>query len=73
LDYLRWLGVDALWLSPIYPSLMADFGYDISNYIDVHPLFGTLHATYMDGGSALDMAELRLRCNEGVLLEIRSN
>src|SRR5213080_855421 len=42
LDYLRWLGVDALWLSPIYPSPMADFGYDISNYIDVHPLFGTL-------------------------------
>ncbi len=43
LDYLRWLGVDALWLSPIYPSPMADFGYDISNYTDVHPLFGTLH------------------------------
>ena len=43
LDYLRWLGVDALWLSPIYPSPMADFGYDISNYTDVHPIFGTLH------------------------------
>ncbi|MGZ3647220.1 MAG: alpha-amylase family glycosyl hydrolase [Ktedonobacteraceae bacterium] len=43
LDYLRWLGVDALWLSPIYPSPMADFGYDISDYTDVHPLFGTLH------------------------------
>ena len=42
LDYLCWLGVDALWLSPIYPSPMADFGYDISNYTDVHPLFGTL-------------------------------
>ena len=42
LDYLRWLGVDALWLSPIYPSPMADFGYDISNYTDVHALFGTL-------------------------------
>lgn len=42
LDYLQWLGVDALWLSPIYPSPMADFGYDISNYTDVHPLFGTL-------------------------------
>ncbi len=42
LDYLRWLGVDAVWLSPIYPSPMADFGYDISDYIDVHPLFGTL-------------------------------
>jgi alpha-glucosidase len=42
LDYLRWLGVDALWLSPIYPSPMADFGYDISNYTDVAPLFGSL-------------------------------
>ncbi|GLV53974.1 alpha-amylase [Dictyobacter sp. S3.2.2.5] len=42
LDYLSWLGVDAIWLSPIYPSPMADFGYDISNYTDIHPLFGTL-------------------------------
>src|SRR6266480_7332329 len=42
LDYLHWLGVDALWLSPIYPSPMADFGYDISDYTAVHPLFGTL-------------------------------
>src|ERR671932_1262485 len=42
LDYLQWLGVDAVWLSPIYPSPMADFGYDISDYTDVHPLFGTL-------------------------------
>lgn len=42
LDYLQWLGVDAIWLSPIYPSPMADFGYDISNYTDVEPLFGDL-------------------------------
>jgi alpha-glucosidase len=42
LDYLEWLGVDAIWLSPIYPSPMADFGYDITDYTDVHPLFGTL-------------------------------
>jgi alpha-glucosidase len=42
LDYLTWLGVDAIWISPIYPSPMADFGYDISNYVDIHPLFGTL-------------------------------
>jgi len=42
LDYLRWLGVDALWLSPIYPSPMADFGYDISDYTAVDPVFGTL-------------------------------
>jgi alpha-glucosidase len=43
LDYLCWLGFDALWLSPMYPSPMADFGYDISDYTNVHPLFGTLH------------------------------
>src|SRR5579884_3561967 len=42
LDYCVRLGADALWLSPIYPSPMADFGYDISNYVDVDPLFGTL-------------------------------
>ncbi len=42
LDYLSWLGVDAIWLSPIYPSPMADFGYDISDHTDVHEIFGTL-------------------------------
>ena len=42
LDYLEWLGVDAVWLSPIYPSPMDDFGYDISDYAGVDPLFGTL-------------------------------
>jgi hypothetical protein len=40
LDHLTWLGVDALWLSPVYPSPMVDFGYDISDYRDVDPLFG---------------------------------
>ena len=42
LPYLEELGVNAIWLSPIFPSPMADFGYDISNYVDIHPLFGTL-------------------------------
>src|SRR5215218_3979806 len=42
LDHLAYLGVDALWLSPIYPSPLADFGYDVSNYVDVDPRFGTL-------------------------------
>jgi alpha-glucosidase len=42
LPYLRGLGVDAVWLSPIFRSPMRDFGYDISDYRDVDPLFGTL-------------------------------
>ncbi|MGB8645528.1 MAG: alpha-amylase family glycosyl hydrolase [Anaerolineae bacterium] len=42
LDYLQTLGIDAIWLSPIYPSPMADFGYDVSDYIGIHPLFGTM-------------------------------
>jgi alpha-glucosidase len=42
LDHLAWLGVDALWLSPIYPSPLADFGYDVSDYKDVDPVFGDL-------------------------------
>jgi len=42
LDYLTWLGVDALWLSPFYPSPMADFGYDITDYCNVDPVFGDL-------------------------------
>jgi alpha-glucosidase len=42
LDYLAWLGVDALWLSPIFPSPMKDFGYDVSDYVGIHPIFGTL-------------------------------
>jgi alpha-glucosidase len=42
LDHLAWLGVDALWLSPIYPSPMHDFGYDVSDYTAVDPVFGTL-------------------------------
>ena len=43
LDYLtETLGVDAIWISPFYPSPMADFGYDVVDYCDVHPMFGTL-------------------------------
>jgi alpha-glucosidase len=42
LDYLAWLGVDAIWLSPIYPSPMADFGYDVADFTAVDPLFGSL-------------------------------
>lgn len=42
LEHLKWLGINALWVSPIYPSPMADFGYDISDYSGIHPLFGTM-------------------------------
>src|ERR1700744_1968475 len=42
LDYLAELGVDTVWISPIYPSPMADFGYDISAYCGIDPLFGTM-------------------------------
>jgi alpha-glucosidase len=42
IDYLADLGIDAIWISPFYPSPMADFGYDVSNYTDVHPIFGDL-------------------------------
>jgi alpha-glucosidase len=42
LDYLRWLGVDAVWISPIYPSPMKDFGYDVEDYTAIEPVFGTL-------------------------------
>jgi alpha-glucosidase len=42
LPYLSALGVDAIWLSPIFPSPMADFGYDISDYTGIDPLFGTM-------------------------------
>jgi alpha-glucosidase len=42
LPYLKDLGVDAVWISPIYPSPMADFGYDVADYCDVDPIFGSL-------------------------------
>ena len=42
LDHLAWLGVDALWVSPIFPSPMADFGYDVSDYRGIEPIFGIL-------------------------------
>ena len=42
LDYVASLGVEAIWLSPIFPSPMVDFGYDVSDYCDIDPIFGSL-------------------------------
>ena len=42
IDYLKWLGVDAVWLTPIYKSPFRDLGYDISDYCSVDPAFGSL-------------------------------
>ena len=42
LDYLKDLGVDAIWISPCYPSPQLDFGYDVSDYEDIDPMYGTL-------------------------------
>ena len=43
IDYIKSLGVDAIWISPFFKSPMKDFGYDISDYRDVDPLFGDLN------------------------------
>ncbi|AXJ01621.1 alpha-glucosidase [Cyclonatronum proteinivorum] len=42
LDYLKWLGADAIWISPVYPSPMADFGYDVTDHCDIDPIFGSI-------------------------------
>lgn len=42
LDYLKDLGIKGVWISPFYPSPMADFGYDVSDYTGIHPMFGTM-------------------------------
>ena len=58
LDYIAGLGVDAIWISPFFPSPMKDFGYDVSDYRDVDPLFGTLE----DFDALLDKAhDLKLK------------
>lgn len=42
LDYITWLGIRAVWLSPVYPSPLADLGYDVADYQSIEPKFGTL-------------------------------
>jgi alpha-glucosidase len=55
LPYLEHLGIDAVWISPIFPSPMADFGYDVSDYIGIDPVFGTM----ADFRALLDAAHRR--------------
>ena len=54
LDYLRDLGVDCLWLLPMYPSPFRDDGYDIADYCSIHPSYGTLDdfAEFLDAAHA---------------------
>ena len=42
LPYLNEIGVETIWISPVYKSPMVDFGYDISDFVDIDPIFGTL-------------------------------
>jgi len=42
LEYLAWLGIDAVWITPFYPSPGFDHGYDVSNYTDIDPIHGSL-------------------------------
>ena len=59
LDHLHKLGVDAVWLSPFYKSPQADAGYDVADYREVDPLFGTL-ADFDEMTTALHAAGIKL-------------
>ena len=60
LDYIKSLNVDAIWFSPLYPSPNADFGYDISDYMNIHPDYGNLEVfkQVLDGVKILGGGEL---------------
>src|SRR5205823_4270540 len=47
LDYLQWLGIDCIWLLPMYPSPLRDGGYDISDFFSIHPDYGTVEDFHM--------------------------
>src|SRR6478672_521349 len=55
LDYLEWLGIDCLWLLPFYDSPLKDGGYDISDFMSVHPDFGSTE----DAATLIDEAHRR--------------
>jgi len=54
LDYLHWLGIDAIWIAPMFPSPQVDWGYDVSDYYGVNPDYGTLK----------DMDDLLAQCKQ---------
>jgi alpha-glucosidase len=60
LDDVQWLGADAIWLSPIFTSPMADFGYDVADYTDIDPVFGSLadFDALLERAHALDLRVL---------------
>jgi alpha-glucosidase len=60
LPYLRDPGVDAIWITPRYPSPMAEGGYDVAGYRDIHPAFGTLAEGPLDGGVPPSDTAIRL-------------
>jgi alpha-glucosidase len=66
LPYLKSLGIDAIWLSPIFPSPMADFGYDISDYTGIDPLFGTM-------ADFDDLIDATHRCGLKLILDLVPN
>jgi alpha-glucosidase len=66
LDYLKTLGIDAIWLTPIYPSPQIDFGYDISDYNSIDPQYGTL----ADFDNLVSTAKQR---NIGVIMDLVLN
>ncbi|HAD06086.1 MAG TPA: glucohydrolase, partial [Anaerolineaceae bacterium] len=58
-DYLKWLGVDAVWLSPHFPSPQVDWGYDVSDYYGVAPEYGTMEQ-FMQFMDELHRRDMRL-------------
>ena len=54
------LGVEGVWLSPIYKSPMKDFGYDISDYLEVDPIFGTIEDFREMANRAHDLGEIKV-------------
>ena len=68
LDYLSWLGVDAIWLSPTMPSPDVDWGYDVSDYMGVHPELGTM--ADLDELIAKAGQRTELRVDAGVVADV---